>query len=99
MEIDTKRTNLKATILEHFPEKGEDVPFGGIYPKMEGHIGIACPGCGQCSAMRVGNPKPTESPSWKMTGELDNLTLEPSINCTGCCGWHGFLRNGVFMSC
>ena len=101
MEIDAQRSGLKATLLDKFPESGE-APFGGIYPKMEGFIGIACPGCGQCSAMRVGNQKPTDSPSWEMTGskyEIDTFSLSPSINCTGCCGWHGYLRNGVFISC
>jgi len=101
MKIDNKRTGLKATLLEQFPESGE-VPPGGIYAKMEGFIGIACPGCGQCSAMRVGNPKPAENPSWKTTGskyDLTSFSLSPSIHCTGCCGWHGYLTNGVFESC
>lgn len=80
MDIDNKRTGLKATLLEQFPESGE-VPPGGIYPKMDGFIGIACPGCGQCSAMRVGDPKPTENPSWKTTGskyDLTSFSLSPS---------------------
>lgn len=101
MDIDPKRTGLKATIVDHFPDD-DDVPFGAIYPKMQGYIGITCPGCGQCSAMRVGNPKPAESPSWQMSGslsDLSTLSLSPSINCVGCCGWHGYLRNGVFESC
>lgn len=57
---------------------------------------LACPGCGRISAMRVGNPKPQKSPSWKLK---DGKTLTPSINCTGCCGWHGYLTNGVFTPC
>ena len=101
MTTDPKRTGLKATVLAEFPVSGE-VPPGGIYPKMDGYIGLACPGCGQCSAMRVGNPKPAESPSWLLTGDKSDpttLTLSPLINCVGCCGWHGYLRGGVFESC
>lgn len=64
-----------------------------------GHIVLACPGCGKVSAMRVGNPKPAESPSWLVTGEGEKLTLDPSVNCRGCCGWHGFIRDGVCKRC
>ena len=60
------------------------------------HVAIACPGCGHVSAMHVGDPKPEKSPSWLMTGPLERLTLAPSINCIGCCGWHGYLVEGVF---
>lgn len=29
--------------------------------------------------------------------DLDKPTLTPSINCTGGCGWHGFVRDGEFV--
>ena len=58
---------------------------------------------GRMSAMRVGVTKPEQSPSWQIvSGSLENvsaLTLAPSINCIGCCKWHGHLQNGVFNSC
>lgn len=57
---------------------------------------VACPGCGHISAMRVGDPKPEETPSWR---RIDDDTLKPSINCTGCCGWHGYLTYGNFKPC
>jgi hypothetical protein len=67
------------------------------------HLMFACPGCGRCGSIPVGHPKPGESPSWDVTGgslaDVTTLTLSPSIHCISCCGWHGHLRNGVFVSC
>jgi len=67
------------------------------------HLLFSCPGCGRPGAIRAGNPKSGDPPSWDVTGgSLDDvtmLTLAPSIHCVGCCGWHGFLQNGVFKSC
>lgn len=62
---------------------------------------FACPGCGQVGGILVGHPKPQHSPSWDVAGgslaDPLTLTLNPSINCVGCCGWHGYLRGGVFV--
>jgi cytochrome c1 len=71
-----------------------------------------CPGCGKMGHIRIDNPKPADSPSWDVVSppvqktahgladfDLSQLTLSPSIRCIGCCGWHGYLRNGVFESC
>lgn len=58
-----------------------------------------CPGCGRSCGMATfpeGKPKP-ESPSWKMTGWPNAITLEPSVHCKGCCGWHGYLKNGEWV--
>lgn len=66
---------------------------------------FACPGCGVTGSIRAGHPKPDNSngATWDVTGgSLDDpttLTLSPSINCVGCCGWHGWLKGGVFESC
>jgi predicted RNA-binding Zn-ribbon protein involved in translation (DUF1610 family) len=68
----------------------------------ENLLHFACPGCGQYGSIRCGHPKP-ESPSWDIeVGTLEDprtLTLSPSINCVGCCGWHGYLRSGRFEAC
>lgn len=56
---------------------------------------IKCPGCGQASAMTLGGDV---HPRWNVV-QRTPLTLEPSVNCTGCCGWHGFLRNGEWEKC
>jgi len=60
------------------------------------HIEFTCPGCGRFGRCRIGNPKPEQSPSWLYTGPESKPTLWPSINCKGCCGWHGWLINGQF---
>ncbi len=99
-DIDPKRTNLKATLMSEL--ENEDVAPGALYPIDAHTIAMACPGCGQVSAMHVGNPKPDRKPSWTLTGNLDRLdtvSLDPSVNCIGCCGWHGWLRNGIYTSC
>lgn len=101
--IDAKRT-VPAT---PFNWKGNDYPDYGEPGAGGRHAAdcyvFACPGCGRFSGITVGHPKPAESPSWDVAaGSLDDvtsLTLMPSINCVGCCGWHGYLRGGVFVSC
>lgn len=69
-------------------------------PGCERVLVMACPGCGRVSGMRVGlGAKPADSPSWRLDGNPDDpktWTLSPSIHCKGCCGWHGYLKNGVY---
>jgi hypothetical protein len=99
--VDPKRTNLVAKAA-HFSDQDGYQRYAepGEMELMEnGTLILACPGCGWVSGMRVGNPKPVKSPSWLMTGDIPLLTLSPSINCISCCGWHGYLKNGVFESC
>lgn len=85
---------LCATI-EEFEAAGP----GAIYiMQRDKTIAMKCPGCGKSSAMEVypaGQPKPA-SPSWELSGLPDKITLKPSINCVGCCGWHAYLTNGVY---
>lgn len=103
IDKDPKRTGLKAVPVifgkdeDGFLELGEAEP--GQFEITGGSVLLACPGCGHVGCMRVGNPKPGASPSWAMTGDPAAPTFSPSINCVGCCGWHGFLKNGVFESC
>jgi hypothetical protein len=62
-----------------------------------GRAMLKCPGCGRESGMHlrsVGIPHPAESSSWEVSGLPDNITLTPSVNCTGCCQWHGWLIDG-----
>jgi Family of unknown function (DUF6527) len=97
---DNRRTNVKAIQINEWPQGSPAV--GTCYKVDDSRLAFACPGCGDFSAIRVGFPKPSESPSWQMdSGDLDDVThlyLSPSINCIGCCGWHGYLRDGVFLS-
>lgn len=67
-----------------------------------GHIMLKCPGCGREGGMHARNsgvPHPTDRQSWEISGLPDAITLKPSINCVGCCGWHGWLTNGQYAKC
>jgi hypothetical protein len=42
----------------------------------------------------------TDGKVWQRTGEtFETLTLSPSIQRIGGCGWHGWIRNGEVISC
>lgn len=101
MTKDPKRTGVKAVLLPEFAFHAD--PGSCQWNGDEGRLYFACPGCAQWGSVRTGHPKPEPSPSWDIvSGEPakpESLTLSPSINCVGCCGWHGYLRNGVFESC
>lgn len=107
---DPKRTHVRAVKVDAAaveqalnPPDGEvgGLSAGVCWEAPGGELGFACPGCGRAGAIRVGNPKPDETPSWLVkagsVAEPGKLTLEPSINCKGCCGWHGYLIGGVFV--
>lgn len=84
-----------------------DDPLGAIAEhKEDGGRGFCrltygCPRTGKpCGGIMIGHPdKPERSPSWKWDGNVEAPTLEPSINCTGGCGWHGYLQQGEFREC
>lgn len=105
--IDPKRTNLIATLVPSLwhPDGGYvDKADPGVFTldeRVNGLLILACPGCGRVSGMSVGNPKPPNGngATWLLTGDPARPTLQPSINCQGCCGWHGYLTDGVFTSC
>lgn len=107
--VDPKRTGVKARSIPHWPEPcDEQARFYGEPGDMirtqkqddrvYGFL-IACPGCGQFGSLCV---DPTQPICWKVDGgstdDVTTLTLSPSI-LKHCCGWHGYLRNGVFESC
>ena len=102
---DPKRT-VAATTLAEYPD-AETLPGACYVPPAEGwspeSFCFACPGCAQFGHIRIGNPKPDRSPSWKIEKghrqDPASLTLTPSIHCISCCGWHGYLTDGVFTSC
>ena len=66
--------------------------------------------CPHCSEQRIAVPFdkpicvsgvpdgfewPAQSPAWKRIGTtFDTLSLEPSVDCSGCGHWHGFVTNG-----
>lgn len=104
IEKNPNRTGVKAFSVSEYPD---DPQIGECY-LLAGHedgdfLAFTCPGCGQFGGVRVGHPKPKRQPSWDVVAgsptDASTLTLSPSINCVGCCGWHGYLRDGVFVSC
>jgi hypothetical protein len=99
--VDPKRSGVKAVLVEGYTD---DLPPGACLPwdQNSGRLHFACPGCGQLGGVNCGHPKPAQGLSWDIVSgspaDPATLTLTPSINCVGCCGWHGFLTNGVFNS-
>lgn len=101
---DPKRSGVKATLiawtepplfLDHDRWHG---PHGAFIEQTDlsgSNWTLCCPGCGE-----VGTPK--AGAHWRATAgsfdDVSTLTLEPSIQ-KSCCGWHGYLKNGVFVSC
>lgn len=54
-----------------------------------------CPcGCGATGALAI---RPAPSPSWEWDGQIETITLSPSVHHVG--HWHGFLKNGLWVSC
>lgn len=95
------RRNVKAMTVADWPGNHQ---FGGCSVDVgSDRLHFNCPGCGMPGSIRVGHPKPSASPSWDIVSgsRLDptTLTTAPSIHCISCCGWHGYLRSGVFESC
>lgn len=106
MSVDPKRTIAISLTNDAWPEDGYTNP-GAVYVDMDetykDRLIFACPGCGRMGSIRATHPKDVNGPSWDIVSgrliEPATLTLHPSINCVGCCGWHGWLRDGVFVSC
>lgn len=101
--VDPKRTGVRAVrhdFGDDWPEYGEPGLVAAFCGTVLHHT---CPGCGRFGGIRVGHPKPTNGPSWAIVGGSleapETLSLAPSIHCVGCCGWHGYLAHGVFVSC
>ncbi len=68
-----------------------------------GRLAYRCPRTGDpCGEIIIGDrhkPARGSAPTWIWDGNVDAPTLNPSINCRGGCGWHGWLRRGVFEEC
>jgi hypothetical protein len=58
------------------------------------HWVLCCPGCGEAGSPREGAHWTAAQGSFD---DVTTLTLEPSI-AKSCCGWHGWLRAGIFKT-
>ncbi len=103
--VDRYRTIEASRTTDAWPEDGYAVPGAGFIAKDDTYkntLLFACPGCGRMGGITVGTKKP-DPPGWKIEAgtklEPETLTLSPSINCVGCCKWHGHLIKGVFKCC
>lgn len=111
MGIDPKRTGVKARLIADWSE--EDGRTGDGFRKSipgdmlrtnnpDGSLCgflIACPGCGQWGGINLFCKDRPQSNWTVMAGSPDDVTtlsVHPSI-LISCCGWHGFLKNGVFV--
>lgn len=88
------RNGVNATICLDF-DAMEAAPPGAIH-YLDGGAIIKCPGCGSesfCEERRGDN-----HPSWTMDHQTQ--TWQPSVHhSANGCGWHGFLKNGVWGPC
>lgn len=68
------------------------------HPGKEASLIFVCP-CG-CGVSRCASVSPIDGhPTWQWNGNREKPTLTPSLLCTQGCKWHGFLTDGVFVSC
>lgn len=101
------REPVKAVTTQVFGADGrapngvDGFPLGTSQRVSPDRLMFTCPGCGQWGGVRATEP-PKRQNAWVIVaGNLDDastLTLQPSIHCVGCCGWHGYLTDGVFRS-
>lgn len=107
-------TDLRRSVPARFAAP-DDVPSrmqpGDLYPERPSPDGnvvgyvYACVGCGSLSGIHL-RGRVGEGPRWRVEsgdpGRPSSLTLAPSIlhdPAKGGCGWHGYLRGGVFVPC
>ena len=92
--VDPERTGVKAHRVDGYSTSARlgDAWHIADVQRVQFH----CPGCGQVNGIFYGEK------GWKIEkGDPEDpasLTVSPSIHCIGCCGWHGYLRDGVFQS-
>ncbi len=94
---------------EHWPEGGfpsrKDLKPGTAFWDIDGghELEYVCP-CG-CGAVRVvpvtqaADRVSNDPRGWKWDGNLENPTLQPSIQIIGSCRWHGWLTAGIWQTC
>ena len=96
---DNKRTNVRAFRIDKFKFHA---PLGACYWNPgDQDMNFVCPGCGRWGGIyqRESNGNGI---GWNIIAgsfeKPETLTVQPSIRAN-CCGWHGYLTDGVFLSC
>ena len=92
--------NIPAVLVENI--LGDDrQPAGAI--QFDGDFyGLiyVCPcGCGELRSVPICRGATTRANHWWWDGDTERPTLEPSILHLDKCRWHGWLRNGEWVSC
>lgn len=103
--VDPKRTVKVTELVDPWPDSGYAEP-GACFEDKEmvykDRLIFACPGCGRVGSIKAAG-KVKQDGYWQIVeGVLDrpsSLTLHPSIHCVGCCGWHGWINDGIWKSC
>lgn len=100
----TRLADLEPEFLRHVGNTLPDATF-----EQAQSIWFQCPVCrgarghhvlvsfaGRGLADDQGSQNRDNKPSrWRVSGTgIDDLTLEPSVDCTPGCPWHGWVRNG-----
>ena len=78
-------------IYNDLPHGPEAARFGFQCPRKAEH---------RCEGLLIRIPPKTATvhPSWILTGDPDQPTVRPSINC-GQCGAHGYITDGKWADC
>lgn len=79
---------------------GNFIWYGPEFPeKLPERLSFVCPcGCGAIGGVAVGGDS-SKHPIWQWNNDLNKPTVEPSIRFIGGCEWHGYLTDGVFITC
>jgi hypothetical protein len=106
-EIETHNVKHKCSYVKYEEYPPSDDYIVGRYWSQEQLDAVAsgpivtgltfrCPcGCGSIGGIHFA----LYNPRWTWNGDKDNPTCTPSILRGDGCRWHGFLTNGVFISC
>lgn len=94
---------MKALIVDDIDTLRAEKAAGALVFRLRGDgalggIAFICPcGCARESYLPARGQGHTQE--WDWDGNRDAPTLRPSVHQVGGCQWHGWLRNGEWMSC
>lgn len=90
--------SIDVTLCKNGTEALRRGPGAIVWDENEEHLFVIMPGHKYLDAIAVTrDPAKTAERIWLLTGTREKPTLHPSLLSRGL--WHGFLRNGRFVSC